>query len=132
MPVGGFSSIAASAGDRVSALTADSSTEIAMVIANCWYSAPVMPPMKPTGTNTAVRMSAMAMTGPDTSSIALMVASFGLHAVLDVVHHRLHDDDRIVDDDADGEHQAEQRQHVDREAEQREEHERADRATPAR
>ncbi len=29
----------------------------------------------------------------------------------------LDDDDRVVDDDADGEHQAEQRQHVDREAE---------------
>ena len=42
------------------------------------------------------------------------------------MHDRLDDDNRIVDDDADGEHQAEQREHVDREAEQREEHERAD------
>ena len=48
------------------------------------------------------------------------------HAVLDVVHHRLDHDDRIVDDDADGEHEAEQREHVDREAEHREEDERAD------
>ena len=68
----------------------------------------------------------MATTGPDTSSIALIVASFGCHPVLDVVHHRLDHDDRIVDDDADGEHEAEQREHVDREAEQREEDERAD------
>ena len=36
-----------------------------------------MPPMKPTGTNTAARMTAMAMTGPETSSIALSVAAFG-------------------------------------------------------
>ena len=36
-----------------------------------------MPPMNPTGTNTALRISAMAMTGPETSSIALIVASFG-------------------------------------------------------
>ena len=33
--------------------------------------------MKPTGTNTALRINPMAMTGPDTSSIALIVASFG-------------------------------------------------------
>ena len=37
-----------------------------------------MPPMNPTGTNTAVRMSAIAMTGPDTSSIALPIGPFGL------------------------------------------------------
>ena len=36
-----------------------------------------------------------------------------LDVALDVLHHH----DRIVDDDADGEHQAEQRQHVDRKAE---------------
>ena len=36
-----------------------------------------MPPMKPTGTNTALRIRPIAMTGPDTSSIALIVASFG-------------------------------------------------------
>ncbi len=36
-----------------------------------------MPPMKPTGTNTAQRMRPMATTGPETSSIALIVASFG-------------------------------------------------------
>ena len=33
--------------------------------------------MKPTGTNTAARMSAIATTGPDTSSIALSVAALG-------------------------------------------------------
>ena len=40
--------------------------------------------------------------------------------------HRLHDDDGVVDDQADGEHQAEERQCVDRESERRENHERAD------
>jgi hypothetical protein len=34
--------------------------------------------MKPTGTNTAARIRAIATTGPDTSSIALSVASFGV------------------------------------------------------
>ena len=46
--------------------------------------------------------------------------------VLDVVHHRLDHDDGVVDDDADGEHEAEHRQRVHREAEHREEDERAD------
>ena len=44
------------------------------------------------------------------------------HVPLDV----LDDDDRVVDDDAGGEHDAEQRQRVDREAEQLHERERAD------
>ena len=48
------------------------------------------------------------------------------HALLDVMLHRLDDDNRIVDDQADGEHEAEQRQRVDREAEQREHREGAD------
>ena len=52
-------------------------TETAIVTANCWYSLPVIPGMKAVGTNTADRMIAMAMTGPDTSSIALRAASLG-------------------------------------------------------
>ena len=122
----GFSSIAASAGESDSALKAESSTEIAIVSANCWYIRPVRPPRNATGMNTAERMSAMPMTGADTSFIAWMRRVLRCHAVLDVVHHRLDDDDRVVDDDADGEHEAEHRQRVDREAEQREEDERAD------
>ena len=50
---------------------------MAMVTANCWYSRPVIPGMKAVGMNTADRMMAMAMTGPDTSSIALSAASLG-------------------------------------------------------
>ena len=58
--------------------------------------------------------------------MALMRRLLRRHAVLDVVHHRLDHDDRVVHDDADRQHEAEQREHVDREAEQREEDERAD------
>ena len=53
-------------------------------------------------------------------------------AVLDVVHDRLDHDDGVVDHDADGEHEAEHRQRVDREAQQREEDEGADDARRAR
>ena len=81
MPLAGFaglSSIAASAGDRDSALKAESSTEIAIVSANCWYICPVRPGMKATGMNTAERMRAMPMTGAETSFMAWLVASLGL------------------------------------------------------
>ena len=74
----GLSSMAARAGDRDSALKAESSTEIAMVSANCWYMLPVRPGMKATGMNTAERMRAMPMTGADTSFMAWTVASCGL------------------------------------------------------
>ena len=50
---------------------------MAMVSANCWYICPVRPPRKATGTNTAERMSAMPMTGAETSFIACSVASSG-------------------------------------------------------
>ena len=76
--------------------------------------------------NTAARISAMPMTGPDTSSIALQRRVPRAHPFFDVMLHRLDDDDRIVDDQADREHEAEERQRVDREAEQREDGERAD------
>ncbi len=79
---------------------------------------PVRPPRNATGMNTAERMSAIPMTGADTSFIAWMVASLGTHAVLEVVHHRFDDDDGIVDDDTDGEHEAEHRKSVHRKAEQ--------------
>ena len=75
---GGFSSIAQSAGDSDSALKADSSTEMAMVSANCWYMLPISPPSRATGMNTADRISAMPITGAETSFIAWTVASLGL------------------------------------------------------
>ncbi len=75
---GGLSSIAHSAGVSDSAMKADSSTEIAMVSANCLYMLPTSPPSMATGMNTADRISAMPITGAETSFIAWIVASFGL------------------------------------------------------
>src|SRR6202453_1509782 len=66
----GFSRSAHSAGLSESALNAENRTEMAMVTANCWYNLPVIPEMNTVGTKTAVRITAMAMTGPDTSSMA--------------------------------------------------------------
>ena len=71
-----------------------------------------MPAMKAVGTNTEHSTSVMAITGPVISSIALMVASRGgrpfRHPPLDV----LDDHDGVIDHDADGQHQPEQRQVV--------------------
>ena len=122
----GRSSSADSAGDSVSALKAEMITDTAMVTANCWYSRPVMPGMNAVGMNTADRMMAMAMTGPETSSMPLSAASLGDKPLLDVVLHDLDDHDGVVHHQADGQHQAEERQRVDGEAEQREQRERAD------
>ena len=97
-----------------------------MVTANCWYIRPVMPGMNAVGMNTAAMIRAMATTGPDTSSIAFKAASRGDSPSLDVVLDGLHHDDRVVDDEADGQHEAEERQRVDRESQQRKDHERAD------
>src|ERR1700712_831737 len=66
----GFSNMVHSAGVSESAMKADMITEMAIVMANCWYSLPTMPGMNPTGTNTAARMSAMATTGAEISFIA--------------------------------------------------------------
>ncbi len=53
------------------ATKAEIKTEIAIVIANCWYNLPTMPGINPTGTNTAARINAMATTGPEISFMAL-------------------------------------------------------------
>src|ERR1700761_3228506 len=73
----GFNSNVQSAGVSDSAIKADIITEMAMVMANCWYSLPTMPGINPTGTNTAARISAMATTGAEISFIAWYVASLG-------------------------------------------------------
>ena len=86
--------------------------ETAMVRANWRKNWPVMPVMNAHGMNTADSTRPIAITGPDTCSIAWMVASRGAMPVLDVVLDRLDDDDGVIDDDADGQHQAEQRQVV--------------------
>ena len=68
----------------------------------------------------------MAISAEPTSSMVLCAASRGLRPGGDVALDVLDHDDGVVDDDADGEHEAEQRQVVEREAEHRHEEERAD------
>jgi hypothetical protein len=57
------------------------------------------------------------MIGPNSSSIALIAASWPAHAALDIVRGALDHHDRVVDDDADRQHDREQRREVNGEAE---------------
>src|ERR1700722_9002929 len=66
----GFKSKVQSAGVNDNAINADIITDMAIVIANCWYKRPTMPGINPTGTNTAARISAIAITGAEMSFIA--------------------------------------------------------------
>ena len=58
--------------------------------------------------NTDIRTSVMPRTGPVSSSIARAAASRPGIPCLDIPRDALDDDDRVVDDDADREHDGEQ------------------------
>jgi len=73
----GRSSTAHSAGVRVSATIPDSTTETAMVIANCLYMRPVMPPRNATGMNTEHSTSTMEIRARLTWRIARSAATAG-------------------------------------------------------
>ena len=74
--------------------------------------------MNAVGMKTDARINAIAITGVETSSIALQRGVVRRQAFVDVTLHRFHDDDRVVDDEPDREHEAEERQRVDGEAEE--------------
>jgi len=107
-----------SAGVSVSAVIAESSVEIVIVIANCLYSVPVTPPRNAIGTNTAqiTAVTPRSRRRCPASPLAPPRAHRGL-----VVHDLSTASTTTIassDDDADREHDAEQREHVDREAHQ--------------
>src|SRR3984957_4349015 len=64
----GLRRTALSAGLRVSETKQEITVEAAIVVANCAKNRPEMPEMKAVGTKTAHRVSAMAISAPDTSS----------------------------------------------------------------
>ena len=65
-------------GFRVAALMALMKAVAAMTSANCANILPVRPGTKAAGRNTDISTSVMPMTGPNSSSIALMAASWGV------------------------------------------------------
>ena len=64
----------------------------------------------------------MAITGPETSRIALKRASLRRHSFFDVMLNGFDHDNRVIHNQADREHQSEQRKRVDRKTEYREQH----------
>ena len=85
-----------------------------------------MPGTKAVGIKTAAKISAMAITGPVTSSIALTRSVVRRHSLLDVVLDRLDNNDGIVDDQSNRQHQSKQRQSVDGKSEHWKDDERSD------
>ena len=73
--------------------------------------------MNAIGTNTAQSTSVMAMIGLVTSRHGADGGVVRREAVLDVALDVLDHDDGVIDHDADGQHEAEERERVDREAE---------------
>ena len=117
-------------GVSVSATNAENPTAAATVTPNSPNNRPVSPVMNDTGTNTAISTSVVAMTAKPISREPLIAASTGGLAALDAPHDVLEHDDGVVDDEADREHRAEQRQRVDRVAERGHHDGRGDDRTP--
>ena len=116
-------------GVMVMALTAEMIIEAEIVTANWRKKRPVMPVMKAHGTNTAHSTSVMARIGPVISSIALMVAVRVSQAPGHLPFDVFQDHDGVVHHDADGQHQAEQRDVVQAVAQHRHDGEGADQDT---
>jgi hypothetical protein len=70
--------------------------------------------MKAVGMNTAQSTSAIASSAPPTSSMVLCARPWRRHALREIALDILDHDDRVVDDDADRQHEAEQRHRVER------------------
>ena len=104
--------MAARAGLSVSELNAEMTVETAMVTANWRKNWPVMPLMNAHGTNTAHSTRATAIDRPGHLVHRLARGLARRQPVLEPALDVLDDDDGVVDDDADGQHQAEQRQVV--------------------
>ena len=104
-------------GFSVAALTALISAVTAMTSANWANMLPVRPGTNAAGRNTAISTRVMPTTGPNQVVHRLDGRVVPGHALLDVFRHPLDDDDGVVDDDADRQHDAEQSREVDGEAE---------------
>ena len=97
--------------------TATRAPRSAIVSANGLNHCPATPPMKAIGTNTTTIENVVAATARPISSVPSCAAREVVLPHLDVPHDVLAHHDRVVDQDADRQRQAEQRHRVEREAE---------------
>ena len=114
-PAGAADAQRASSGISVSASTSEISTAAESVSDSARKNCPTTPDSRPSGANTTTVVSVELTTGAISSAIASATARRRpvLHAAMDV----LDDDDRVVDDEADGDREAAHRHEVDRLAE---------------
>ena len=108
-----LSSLEAIIGDSVSAMMPDTTTAPASVKANSRNSAPVRPGDEADRRIHRRQRDRHGDDGHGDLARALERRIEGLHALLDVAVDVLHHDDGVVDDEADGQHQRQQRQQVD-------------------
>ena len=113
----GSGQYADSIGSSENETNSDTSTEQTIVSANGLNHCPAIPPMNAIGMNTTTIDSVVAVTARPISSVPSNAALIVALPHLDVAHDVLAHHDRIVDEDADGERQPEQRHRVQREAE---------------
>ena len=96
-----------SAGVNDNAINAEIITEMAMVIANCWYKRPTIPGIKPTGTNTAAKYQGYGNNRRRNILHGLISSFFGRHImIIYIMLHRLHHDNSIIHHDTYGQHKA--------------------------
>ena len=101
-------------------------TATEMVMPNWRKNWPTMPFTNATGTNTATIVSVVASTLSAISLVPSSAACARRLAALEVLEDVFAHDDRVVDEEADGQRQAEQRHHVQRVAEHVHDEERGD------
>ena len=104
----GFNSSVQSAGVNESAINADMITDIAIVIANCWYSLPTIPGINPTGTNTAAKIKGDGNYRCRNIFHSLVSSFFWRHfIVVDIMLHRFYHDNGIINHNTYRQHKAE-------------------------
>ena len=109
---------AVSIGARVSETKAEAAMAMVTVTANSWNTRPTTPPMSRTGMNTATSDTVIDRMVKPISPLPFSAASNGRHALLDVADDVLEHDDGVVDHQAHRQGQRQQRDVVDRIAEQ--------------
>ena len=103
-------------GDHVSAITIDSSTAIASVIASAPRKLPVTPESSASGANTTTVVNVVPITAANMSLVPSSIAC-AVGALLEPAHDALGDDDRVVDDEADRHREPAERHQIQRDAE---------------
>ena len=105
-----------SMGSSVKLTYSETSTAKPTVMPNWKKNRPMMPPMKATGTNTAMIVNVVAITARPISAVASRAAVIVIRAHVHVPDDVLPHHDGVVDQQADGERESHQRQDVQREA----------------